>query len=211
MLYNKTHNSIANNRRSDLMKCTKCGNENIRSNELCGQCYSKQYYASNRDKRKESSRKYRYTHGTKPASENKQCTSFLGVYVAEQVPSKVFKNVEKMPTNNKGFDFFCNKGKKIDVKSACTHTRNAHGDSWIFHIKHNNTADYFLCLAFDSRENLNPLHIWLIPGEIINHQMRTSIAKSTLHKWDEYKLDITKTIKCCTEMKTQHKLQTPTI
>lgn len=198
------------------MKCTECENENIHGNGLCQKCYSKQYhethkkqiqqrqkqhYASNRDKIRERQRRYYHTHYDKPASENKQCFMFLGVHVAERVLSKVFKDVERMPYGNVGFDFFCNQGKKIDVKSTCTRTHDKWSDSWGFHIGNNRTADYFLCIAFDNREDLNPLHIWLIPAEAINHQKSASISKSALSKWDKYKLDINKVIACCDSMK----------
>ena len=163
--------------------------------------YKKEYRITNRDAILVTQRKYRYAHGAKPASENKQCPIFLGVHVAERVLSKVFKNVEQMPYGHKGFDFRCNKGKQIDVKSSCAQTRDNQSDRWGFQIRRNQIADYFLCLAFDNREDLNPLHIWLIPGHIINHVTRTSISESTLSKWDEYKLDINKVAACWDSMK----------
>jgi hypothetical protein len=123
------------------------------------------------------------------------------VHVAEQVLSKVFKGVEQMPYGHKGYDFICNQGKKIDVKSACTQTHDRKSDSRTFMIRKNKIADYFLCLAFDNREDLNPLHIWLISGHIINHLIGATISESTLSKWDEYKLDIDKVVKCCDSMK----------
>ena len=93
-----------------------------------------------------------------PMSENKNCTLYLGVHIAENVLSKVFKNVDRYSSNNKGFDFICGKNYKIDVKSSCI--RN--GNFWTFIINKNKVADYFLLIAFDNREELNPLHIWLI-------------------------------------------------
>ena len=158
---------------------------------------NKAYRINNLDKRREWDCKYRRAHGIKPASENKQCPSFLGVHIAERVLSKVFKDVKKMPPNHAGYDFICNRGKKIDVKSACTRTCDKSNNRWDFGINRNQIADYFLCLAFDNRENLNPLHIWLIPGHIVNHLKSATRAESTLSKWDKYKLDIDKVVKCC--------------
>lgn len=94
---------------------------------------------------------------------NKKCPLFLGCHVAERVLSHVFKDVERMPHNNKGFDFICNKGFKIDSKASCLHKDN----TYIFHINHNKIADYFLCIAFDNRDNLNPQYIWLIKSDEI--------------------------------------------
>lgn len=194
---------------------------------MCRQCYSKQYYndhkkeikqyrakyrTANKEEIKQTEIKYRiahkeeikqrkakhrYANGGQPASENKQCPVFLGVNVAEGVLSQVFKDVEVMPYGYKGYDFICNRGKKIDVKSSCTHVRNNRSDSWGFNIKKNKTADFFLCMAFDNREDLTPLYLWLIPAKVVNHSTKASIAKSTIAKWDEYRLDIDKVAACC--------------
>ena len=100
--------------------------------------------------------------------ENPKCSIYLGVHIAERVLSKIFSNVIRMPNNNKGYDFICNKGFKIDVKAACltrSHgNRNRSGLRWDFRIKKNKTPDHFLLIAFDNRTNLIPLHLWLIKG-----------------------------------------------
>lgn len=124
-------------------------------------------------------------------AKNKECTMYLGVHVAEQVLCRVFKDVEVMPIGNRGYDFICNY-KLIDVKSA---TLGKNG-SWAFQIRRNTTADFFLCLAFDNRKDLTPLHIWLLPGEKFNHLRGASICPSTIHKWDEYRLDLKKVSDC---------------
>ena len=129
--------------------------------------------------------------------ENKTCASYLGVVVAEQVLSKVFKNITRMPNGCPGYDFICSKGMKIDVKSGCITNRGG----WQFNITKNKTADYFLCLAFDNRTDLNPLYIWLIPGDEINRLFCATIAKTTIPKWSKYMLDINKVIDCCSEMR----------
>ncbi len=101
-----------------------------------------------------------------PMNENKDCSLYLGVYIAENVLSKTFKNIKRYPSNNEGFDFICENGYKIDVKSSCL--RN--GNFWAFTINKNKIADYFLLIAFNDRENLNPLHIWLIKcNEIVKN------------------------------------------
>lgn len=91
---------------------------------------------------------------------NKKCPMFLGCHVAERVLSYVFKDVERMPLNNKGFDFICNKGFKVDVKSACSNN-----NTYQFSILCNKIADYFLLIGFDSRDSLNPQHMWLIKSD----------------------------------------------
>lgn len=136
-----------------------------------------------------------------PFSKNTSSSSYLGIHVAERVLKHVFKNIKIMPTGNPGYDFICNKKMKIDVKSACISKRN----NWGFNINKNITADYFLCIAFDNRKSLTPLHMWLIPGNHINHQLTASIKESTITKWKKYELDISKTLQCCNEIKQQPK------
>ena len=123
---------------------------------------------------------------------NKTCSAYLGIHVAERVLSQTFKDVEVMPTNNPGYDFICNKGKKIDVKSAC---RNSDG-RWVFAIRRNTVPDYFLFLAFDNRENLNPLYMWLVPSKCCD-TVSTSITQSTISKWKNFERDVGKVKECC--------------
>ena len=125
---------------------------------------------------------------------NPNCSSYLGIHIAERVLSKIFKNVERMSVINPGYDFICNKNYKIDVKSA---TMNKKYDFWKFSIKKNKIADYFLCLAFDNRYDLNPQYLWLIPSELLNSKTNATISKSTLQKWKEYEKPIDEVISCC--------------
>ena len=115
-----------------------------------------------------------------PMSKNKDCSSYLGVYVAEKVLSKVFENVQRMPYGNTGYDFSCKNDFKIDVKCACL-CYNRGYYSWTFHIKHNKIADYFLLLSFDNRIDLNPQNVWLIKGTelIVNQSGSTTLNEKT--------------------------------
>ena len=142
-------------------------------------------------------REYTYRAGIhQPMNKNAECASFLGVYVAERVLSHVFKNVQKMPYGHAGYDFVCGGGYEFDVKSAC---RSCNGKTvaWKFHIFKNQIAKYFLCIAFDNREDLNPEHVWIIPGDVVNHLTGLTISVSTIQKWDEYAFDILKVSACC--------------
>ena len=152
---------------------------------------------ANRDKMKVINIRCLRKRGVRPYNENKECTLFLGVHVAERVLSHVFKNVKRMPIGNPGYDFVCGRGYKIDVKSSCLNVDN----KWQFDIDHNTIADYFLCLAFDNRENLNPLHLWLLPGSKLNHLTAATIRPTTIDKWDEYKLDVAEMVACCDTIK----------
>jgi len=138
---------------------------------------------------------------------NKKCGVFLGCYVAERMLSYIFKDVKRMPNGNRGFDFICNKGFKIDVKSSCIHKNN----NYAFAIKKNKIADYFLCIGFDNREDLNPQHIWLISSDAIinNKKVRNMIGivipntVKSLAKYSKYELSdkLKETIECCTTLK----------
>ena len=159
---------------------------------ICRECrheYERSHHVERTDWRHRTGRQ-------QPMNENKQCASFLGVHVAEQVLSHVFKNVQRMPYGNPGFDFICGGGYEIDVKSACR-SQDGRSNNWKFHIFKNRVAKYFLCLAFDNRKDLNPEHIWLIPGGLVNHLIGLTISMATLQKWEEYALDISKVSACC--------------
>ena len=191
--------------------CNKCGVEltddnwypsrQKSGNYICKGCYGKQrssWRYNNPDKIKAQNARSRLKRGGMPMSENKKCAAYLGVHVAERVLRHLFNDVEVMPYGNPGYDIICNMGKKIDVKGGCILKNN---NGWTFRIAHNVIADYFICVAFDNREDLNPLHIWMLPGEKFNHLTGASISQSTIHKWDEYKQDIDKIIACCDILK----------
>ena len=163
---------------------------------------NRQYRENHREERKESARQYSYAHGTQSMSENKGCSLFLGVHVAERMLSHLFKGVARMPHGNPGYDFICGKGQKIDVKSSCEQISSSGTKQWRFSIKHNTTADYFLCIAFDNRNELNPQHIWLIPGDIVSHLTSAAISETTIDRWTEYEKPVGDAIVCCNVMKT---------
>ena len=135
--------------------------------------------------------------GKLPMSENKECSQYLGIYVNERLLKHYFDDVEVMPPNNPGYDFVCNKDKKIDGKSSCLHKDGR----WSFNINCNTITDYFFCVAYDNRKDLNLVHIWLIPGDKLNHLKTASISKSTIDKWSEYEQPIDKLSACCDAMK----------
>lgn len=141
---------------------------------------------------------------THPMEQNRSCANFLGVVVAERALSRFFDNIHRMPFGNPGYDFVCGKGYKIDVKSSCLRSNNGISRAkWSFDIRRNKIADYFLCLAFDSRDNLAPLHVWLIPGNVISNHSTFSITNSVdpLKKWREYEHSLDRVMVCCHEIR----------
>ena len=137
-----------------------------------------------------------------PMNKNRTCPKYLGEVVAEGLLSAIFEHVEKAPMNNPGWDFICGKKKRIDCKSSCLR-QDSRTILWGFEINKNDKCDYFLCIAFDDRENLNPLHVWLIPGDVINHLVCLSITDSSksLYKWKKYEKSLDKVLTCCAILK----------
>ena len=129
--------------------------------------------------------------------ENKTCLQYLGIVIAEHLCRYLFKDVQVMPYGNPKFDFICNRGKKIDVKSACISLQYNKYPRWAFTIDYNKIADYFILIAFDNRTDLNPLYLWMIPGNELNHRASAQIRPSIIHKWDKWKRDIEDAQLCC--------------
>jgi len=151
------------------------------------------------ERRRQRSRSIYYANGGTPHHVNKECSMYLGVHIAERVLFRYFEHVTRMPPCNPGFDFICSKGFKIDVKSSTLYR----GNYWSFDINKSDVADYFLCIAFDDRDNLNPLHVWLIPKEKVCMKYRLCITNSekSLAKWSMYEKPLDKVVACCTELR----------
>lgn len=140
------------------------------------------------------------SEGHVPLQHAKNSPSYLGVYIAERALSRFFDNIQRMPICNRGFDFICGRGYKIDVKSACRRIRKGRHDSWLFHIGRNKIADYFLCLAFNNRDELVPEHVWLIPSDKVNSKIGLSISETRLNKYRLFEKPLNKVNECCNEM-----------
>lgn len=180
----------------------------------CEREYDRIYYREHVEERKEKSRRYYQGHkeeakeyqrqrlGRQSMYENKSCSQYLGIVIAERLCRHLFKDVEVMPNNHSGYDIICNKGKKIDVKARCIdYANNGNNPRWKFDIYRNTTADYFIFVAFDNRTDLNLLYLWMIPGKEINENASKSISPSTIHKWNKWKRDIDDAQLCCAEIK----------
>ena len=170
----------------------------------------KKYRKEHSEELKKYGRKYyeevgREKRGQQSMYINKSCSSYLGIVIGERLCRHLFKDVKVMPHGNPGFDIICNKGKMIDVKTSAT-LLDRGNPRWKFHIENNKIADFFICVAFDNRTDLNPLYMWMIPGSEINHLSAASIHLSTIHKWDKWKIDINDAKLCCNELKGSSKI-----
>lgn len=181
---------------------------------ICRECQKierKEWRERNKEKVKESRKRwYKKHHDENSISKNPSCPLYLGYHISETVLSHVFKNVTRMPITNPGYDFTCSRNKKIDVKSSCICKRSVGPEYWQFTIKRNQIPDYFILLAFDNLENLNPKHIWLVPSKLINSKLIIYIGNTnkSIRKWSKYELPIDKTKECCSHMKKKKSLPT---
>lgn len=126
---------------------------------------------------------------------------YFGVYIAENVLEKVFKNIKRMPYGNPGYDFICGRGFKVDSKASRLHHRFAHRARWEFKIRNNKVADYFLLLGFNEDAlNLEPKKMWIIPSEIINNRSSLCIKEESSN-WKAFEYPIRSVLQCCDHMK----------
>lgn len=182
--------------------CQSCNRDYQREYQRKHREYQREYQRDYRQKHRGQNREYLrdYMHRTgrnQPMSKKRDCPAFLGIHVAERVLSHIFKNVTRMPYNNPGYDFVCNNGFLVDAKAACRGHHLHRSDNWTFHIHKNQIAQYFICLAFNNREDLTPEHIWLIPAGDINDKVGVSIADSRIDRWSRYELPINQVVSCC--------------
>lgn len=119
-------------------------------------------------------REWRHTNGIQlPMDVNTDCAHYLGTIVAERqygriILPEIFGGIEQeMSYGNPWYDFLVKGNIKVDVKSCCL--REMKGwIGWEPHVRFNSVTDYFVILAFDDRENLHLVHIWMIgKNEII--------------------------------------------
>ncbi len=176
-----------------LSRCRKCRN-----------IIKTAWRNNNLEKVRKCGRESWYKKGRKSAIENKSCTAYLGVVVAETILSHEFPGFVRMPYGNPDYDYECPRGFKIDVKSGCKLHKKNGTPLWAFNIRKNKKANYFLCIAFGYRnEPLMPEHIWLIPGNMINDKIGIGITDSLegLAKWSKFERPLENVLGCCDKLR----------
>ena len=164
-----------------LYQCARCGHKwKTKKDQTPSQCPKCQAH--------------RYQNPLPP----EHCSLFQGL-LAEHIAVCIFDDVKRMPIQNAGFDYWVD-GKRVEVKSSSIEPTPT-GTRWHFGINHNTSADEFLIVALDNRTNLRPMHIWLIPGNLINHLKGLSIQNSLygMNQWKEYEIIGDKFYKVCME------------
>jgi hypothetical protein len=180
--------------------------KNIEDKRRWGREYARKWRAANPERSQKTTQEWLHRTGRRvPMSENKQCASYLGVYIAESIRllTEVFGKVQKMPYGNKGFDLICGKNKRIDIKCACISYDKGNSTSWGLKINKNAIAEYFWILLFDNRRSLTPMHAYLIPAHKVNHlvNLRISNNPKSLAKWSQYEFKLDKAAACCSQLK----------
>jgi hypothetical protein len=185
-------------------KCIQCSKDSV-----------KQWALDNPERRDDYQKQWRKSHPgntakhnhktgkQRPFTEAKDCSLYFGVYVAERALSRFFDHIERMPYGNPSFDFRCGRGYLIDAKSACLTQEGTKSPRWWFNIKKNTVPDYFLCIGFDNRESLDPMHVWLVPREILNNRVGFGITNTQkgLRKWEKYEKPLDRVNTCCGAIK----------
>lgn len=200
--FNTTYSKNFNQKHNKHKYCKCCDKLLIKDVNWRDTCYKSAHYICNDCSIKNERFRYDGSY-IKIGKNNKLCPTYLGIDITETILSHVFQDVERMRGSNKGFDFICVNGYKIDAKSSCIRKTmiNRKNIYWTFNISKNTIADYFICLAYDNREDINPLHIWLIPSNDINHLMTLTINQKTINKWSKYEMSLDKVLDCCNTMK----------
>lgn len=161
--------------------------------KMCKNKYAANWAKENRDSINARRKAWRYRTGeNRPPDQNHECSLWLG-NIAESILMEAFGAIERMPPGNRGYDFICKNGYKIDAKSSCLLKK---AKVWQFDINKNDIADYFICLGFDNRKSLIPTKVWLIKGELVRGRMCIAMGKHK-SKWDVYLRDINKIQNIC--------------
>ena len=200
-------------------RCTHCGlvlpasgfqKNACKSDGLQSWCKQCRYVADRtiyRDKVNAYHKAWEIKHGiVGKIAESHDSSSYLGVYIAERALSKFFDHIERMPYGNPGYDFICGKGFKIDVKSACLRGyKGKNATCWSFTIRKNQVADYFLCLAFNNRVDLEPQHVWLVPSDAAKNLYGLVVPCSNygLNKWRKFEKPIENVLSCCNTIRSE--------
>jgi len=120
-------------------------------------------------------------------SSNTECPHFLGSHINETILGRILPDVMQMSFGNQGYDFTSASGDRLDAKSSVLHKKHGNG-MWTFYINRNTSADFFVLTAFDNRVSLNILHMWLIPGDLLNDRRLVGISASTIERWSQWEL-----------------------
>lgn len=102
-----------------------------------------------------------------PKEFNKDCSKWFGEFITQDRVMKTFEHAIPAPPNNPNFDWTCKDGKKVEHKGSCLLYEPKKTPRLKFYLDYNNIADYFVLSAWDNREYLNPIYIWIFDRDDI--------------------------------------------
>lgn len=165
--------------------------------EYDDKCAQRIGFKDRNDRQRDWQKPYTWRKGwNEPASENENCSSWLGVEIGEKIigryilPILLGKIKEEMPVAGYPFDFVLEDGTKVDVKVRCL----IDDYKWLYEVSYNNKTDYFLLIAIDNREDRNIVDIWLIhKNDNVQYGHSYSIRKEF---WDRTGFSVCKSERC---------------
>lgn len=131
-------------------------------------------------------------------SENKSCPLYFGDYIEKKYVMQIFEDpipfeykkddMGRIIDRTKPYDYICKNGFKLKHIASCKRTDKFHVLNylddilyWGYLIRRNNVPDYYILSAWDDRNSLNPLYVWIIRGDEIFITQR-----SQKPFWDRY-------------------------
>lgn len=135
--------------------------------EYRDKCAQKVGFKDRAGRYRDHQREWRHETGRQfPKEDNPDCSAYFGDFT-ESLMIQTFECTIRMPYGNPGYDWTCKRGDKIDNKGRCLSYRPGQSPRCKFYIGYNNIADWFILSAWDSRDNLNPLHVWAFHNDDI--------------------------------------------
>lgn len=201
------------NRKKVPDKYLKLGCKN--NTEYANKCSQNRGYKDDAERQRE----FRHDTGRQlPMCESKDSnwSVYFGNFIVENYIIKTFEYPVKMPPNNPGFDWICKKGQKIQCKARCL-KYDGKWSGWHFTINFNKMADYFILSAWDSKDSLVPLHVWIFHKDDIVRGIKfwrreTFSISNTPEKLKEFeKYEVTDRLEKLKELCNRRKMEKETI
>lgn len=138
--------------------------------------------------------------------ENPECSHYFGTFVEREYVMSVFEDVKifeypkdewgRRVDTHKPYDWICKNGYKVKHAASCIRTDNYHTyrdgtpiPYFNFSIKRNEEVDYWMLSAWDNRDSLVPMFVWMIKGK---EDFITQAGRRPFWDRDYFKIYITK-------------------
>jgi hypothetical protein len=144
---------------------------------------------------------YEYKRGLGSIEDNKDCGRYFGEYIERKYVFQIFEDpvpfefpkdeLGRITDNRKPYDYLCCKGLKLKHISSCiredkSHIQKLTGEKlpyFAYAIRRNKIPDQFVLSAWDNRESLKPLFVWIIKGK---EMFQTQISNKPFWERDTF-------------------------